>query len=173
MFTVGKIHPTGNFTITPGAYDTHGISVADLEGCLDTEEALGLVLTKLKKIKGKRPNLVVVGHKVAAFDLTLLLKEMTRCDLNQNKLTRIVTHTVDTLELAQKDEVWEDIKEERPASLTLGSLYECFFEDELPCAHSALGDVKANLAILLKLDPTLKFASKYKKPINELLSLEE
>ena len=98
---------------------------------------------------------------------------MKRCDMNQDKLTSVVTHTVDTLELAQKDEVWEDIKEERPASLTLGSLYECFFEDELPGAHSALGDVKANLAILLKLDPTLKFASKYKKPINELLSLEE
>ena len=168
--TVGRIHPEGDFSITPSAFATHGIAAADLEGCLGTKDVLTMMLTKLSQAKKNRSNLAIVGHNIANFDLTLLLNEMDRCELSRDMPTGVVTHTIDTLELARNNEVWEAIKKDPPSSLSLASLYDCFFDVEQPGAHSSLGDVKANLAVLLKLDPTLKFASENMKPINDSIN---
>lgn len=128
------------------------------------------LLAKWRKIKGERKELAIVGHNVGKFDIAILLREMKRCDIDHDELTSIATHIIDTLQIANDDDVWEEISYDKPDSVSLGSLYHCFFGVELPRAHSALGDVRGNLAVLLKLDPTLKFAKKYMKrlSVNEL-----
>ena len=116
-------------------------------------------------MKGNRQKLVLIGHKVKGFDIPVLLAEMERCVIDREEL-RIVTHYIDTLELARMDDVWGAYgKKPKPSTFNLEGLYLHLFGEKIKGAHNAFCDVKACLAVLLELDPNLNYAEQCMKPL--------
>lgn len=107
--------------------------------------------------QGDRSKFVIAGHNIKEFDLCVLMNDLGPKGLNNDVP---YTHILDTYELVQEKQVWKDadliFPRDQNVRLSLDELYEYLFNKKLPNAHTALGDAKANLEILLKLDPSLK-----------------
>jgi len=111
---------------------------------------------------------VICGHNVKGFDLPVIVNNIIRegeINLVQNSATGEdgmsklpLTHVVDTLDLVKDQELWKKAKIDLPKENNkLGALYEHALSKKIENAHSALGDVKANLELLLCLDEDLVY----------------
>ena len=145
--------------MTKEAYGIHGITREDLDGCVYNWRSF---IAFSQQVKGTRSKLVVVGHNITKFDLPRIVNSLIRENIDPDELP--FTHIVDTLTLFKNCKaMWNASKYKYPKDSTifesfkLGALYKYVFGKELPNAHSALSDTKANLKLLLELDPELKY----------------
>lgn len=106
----------------------------------------------------------LVGYNIVKFDLPLLHEELKREHGNyeaKRVLLSAAQHYIDTITIVKDEEAWSSCNLQMPEEFSLESVYRHLFDHELLGSHTAVGDVKATLDILLKLDPSLKFAMKY------------
>ena len=159
------MNPGLDFEITERAYAINGISKNTLLGRRRTKEVLTSLIDFWASRCGKR-TLLLVGHNVRTFDLPLLKREMKRVGMKTNPMLSNA-QCIDTLHLLKDKKVWSESDEfdAPPAgSFNLGGLYEHVFGRELPDAHSAMGDIKGNAELWLRMDPTMKRALATMKP---------
>lgn len=161
----------GDFQMSPDAYKINGITRRMLFGKRTTREALVRMFEQWNAVRGRR-ELCLIGHNVSGFDLRVLYHEAKRLGL-QTQLRDIMY--LDTQDLANDNRVWESIGIECPPSVSLGSLHETLFGEEIIGHHGALADVTANSRILQKLDSELSLSFEHHiKSYNDLISeLEE
>lgn len=100
-----------------------------------------------------------VGQNIEEFDLIIFLNELERSNIPLSDLGLSVVSYIDTLDLFRDKELWRDAGIAPPANSKLGTVYERVFDRNLEGAHSADGDVLATLALLKRLDPSLKYAN--------------
>ena len=125
----------------------------------------------------------IIGHYIEQFDIPIIIRSLVRGvsdDIGKariDKLTKAITHYIDTYPLFKDCKaMWDASPCDYPQDTTifqsfkLGDLYNHVFSERLPNAHTAVGDAKANLKLLLALDPTLKYAKGYMKEMNELVT---
>ena len=156
------MNPGQAFNIAGGAFGVNGISKWTLLGRRSTREEL-TALFNFWETRCNGRSLVLAGHNIIKFDLRVLKKEMKRVGIESNEMLSNA-QCIDTLELLRDTEVWGESEWDAPDVHKLGQLYEHVFGNRMVNAHTAMGDVVGNAELLLKVDPTLKFATKCMKP---------
>lgn len=159
----------GEEDISPGAHKVNGLTKDFLLGFDEAVTGLPKWLKWLKEQKGSR-KLCLIGHNIEDFDIPILVQEMDRNGIARTKLTNLVTSYVDTRELVKSHALWNDANREFPwDSKSLGNLYRRVFNEEIPNAHSSIGDVRANMKLLLELDPTMKYTKLHMNDLGMLV----
>jgi len=126
-------------------------------------------LNWLIELKGNR-KLCLVGHNIEEFDIPVLVQEMDRNGIARSDLTSLITYFVDTLKLVKSPALWTEANREFPSEAkSLGNLYRRVFSEDIPNAHTSIGDVRANMKLLLELDPTLKHTKRHMRNLGTLV----
>jgi hypothetical protein len=126
----------------------------------------------------------IIGHNIEQFDIPIIIRSLVRGvskDIGKariDRFTKAITHYIDTYPLFRDSKAMWDASSLHTypkdttifQSFKLGDLYNHVFSERLPNAHTAVGDAKANLKLLLALDPTLYYAKSYMKEVNELVT---
>jgi hypothetical protein len=158
-----------DFQMSLEAYEVNNITRRMLYGKRTTKEALVRMLEQWNAVRGQR-KLCLIGHNVSGFDLRVLYHETKRFGL-QTQLRDMNIMYVDTQDVANDNRVWDSIGFERPSSVSLKSLHETLFGEEIIGHHGALADVAANSRVLRELDSDLSLSfPDHLKSYNDLIS---
>lgn len=158
------------------SYQVHGMSKNFLSGLKGSANDC---VKWWEDVMGNNNKHCIIGHNLVKFDLVVIIRNLLRVDVNIETIKKVITHYVDTLDLFQMEEMWNESQFDFPKTnddiehnmdFKLGTLYEYVFNEKLPNAHTALGDSIATMKLLLEVDPTLKYTKKCMKEADALIN---